>query len=143
MKTIQIKKIILTNFKGIRSLIIDFGKETNIHGANGTGKTSVFDAFTWLLFGKDSTDRTNFEIKTLDKNNQEIPKIDHEVEAVIAVDEEEFKLKRTFREKWVKKRGALESEFAGNETIYEWNDVPMTLRAVSYTHLTLPTIYSV
>lgn len=129
MKTIQIKSLVLTNFKGIRKLEInDFQKETNIHGANGTGKTSIFDAFTWLLFGKDSTDRTNFEIKTLDKDNNEIPKIDHEVEAVITVDGEEIKLKRTFREKWVKKRGALESEFGGNETLYEWNDVPMIAR---------------
>jgi len=127
--TIQIKILSLSNFKGIRKLTIDnFDKETNINGANATGKTSIFDAFTWLLFGKDSTDRTNFEIKTLDKNNKVIPKIDHEVEAIITVNGEEIKLKRTFREKWVKKRGALESEFGGNETIYEWNDVPMTQR---------------
>ena len=128
MKTIQIKKIALTNFKGIKSLQIDFGKETNVHGANGTGKTSLFDAFTWLLFGKDSTDRTAFEIKTLDSQNNVIPKIDHEVSAVITVDGEEMELRRTFREKWVKKRGALEAEFGGNETLYFWNDVPMTLR---------------
>lgn len=128
MKTIIIKSLALINFKGIKSLNIDFGKETNIHGANGTGKTSIFDAFIWLFFGKDSTDRTNFEIKTLDSQNNVIPQIDHEVSAVIEVDGEEVTVKRTFREKWVKKRGALESEFGGNETLYFWNDVPMTLR---------------
>ncbi|WP_299153125.1 AAA family ATPase [uncultured Christiangramia sp.] len=132
MKTIQIKSLVLTNFKGIRKLKIDdFQQETSIFGANATGKTTIVDAFTWLLFGKDSTDRTNFEIKTLDKDNNEIPKIDHEVEAVITVDGEEIKLKRTFREKWVKKRGALEAEFGGNETLYEWNDVPMIARDFS------------
>jgi DNA repair exonuclease SbcCD ATPase subunit len=129
MKTIQIKFLKLTNFKGIRSLEVnDFGKETKIFGDNGTGKTSVFDAFTWLLFGKDSTDRTTFEIKTLDKFNNVIPKIDHEVEAIVHVDGEEINIKRTFREKWVKKKGNLESEFSGNETLYEWNGVPMTQR---------------
>ncbi len=128
MKTIQIKSLSLVNFKGIKKLeITDFQTETNIYGANGTGKTSIFDAFTWLLFGKDSYDRTNFEIKTLDKLNNVIPKIDHVVEAVIDLDGEDIKLKRTFREKWVKKRGSLEAEFGGNETLYEWNDVPVTL----------------
>lgn len=129
MKTIQIKSLSLVNFKGIRKLEIkDFQKETDIFGDNGTGKTSVFDAFVWLLFGKDSTDRTNFEIKTLDKDNNEIPKLDHEVSAILTVDGEEITLRRIFREKWVKKRGSLEPEFGGNETIYEWNDVPLTLR---------------
>ncbi|TXK78717.1 AAA family ATPase [Mesonia sp. K4-1] len=129
MKSITIKSLKLTNFKGIKNLEIkEFGKETKIFGDNGTGKTTVFDAFTWLLFGKDSTDRTTFEIKTLDKNNNVIPKIDHEVEAEIEVDFETVNIKRTFREKWVKKKGNLESEFAGNETNYEWNGVPMTQR---------------
>lgn len=131
MKTIKIKSLSLINFKGIKSLNIDFGKETNIHGANGTGKTSIFDAFTWLLFGKDSTDRTAFELKTLDQDNNVIPKIDHEVSAVIEVDGEESELKRIFKEKWVKRRGALESEFGGNETHYFWNDVPLTQRDFS------------
>ncbi|CAL67443.1 AAA family ATPase [Christiangramia forsetii] len=129
MKTIQIKSLILRNFKGIKNLKIeDFQKETSIWGANATGKTTIVDAFSWLLFGKDSTDRTNFEIKTLDKNNQVIPKIDHEVEAVITVDGEEIGLKRTYREKWTKKKGALVSEFNGHETLYSWNEVPMTQR---------------
>lgn len=128
MKTIQLKSMTLTNFKGVRSKTIQFGPETFIFGANGTGKTTLFDAFTWLLFGKDSTDRTAFEIKTLDQDNNPIPKIDHEVEAVIEVDGEVVELKRVFREKWVTRRGSTEHHFAGNETLYFWNDVPMTQR---------------
>lgn len=129
MKTIKIKSLILTNFKGIKSLYIkDFQHETNVFGANGTGKTSIIDAFIWLLFGKDSSDRSNFEIKTLDAQNNPIPKIDHSVEAIIDVNGEETSLKRTFREIWRKKRGALEAEFSGNETLYEWNGVPMNAK---------------
>lgn len=126
MKSIQIKSLHLTNFKGIRNLSIEeFGKETNIFGDNGTGKTSIFDAFTWLLFGKNSQDQTTFEIKTLDKNNNVIEKIDHEVSATLIVDGEPIDIKRTLREKWVTKRGYSEPEFSGNETVYHWNDVPM------------------
>jgi DNA repair exonuclease SbcCD ATPase subunit len=126
--SIAIKEINLVNFKGLKSETIKFNHVTNIFGDNGVGKTTIFDAFTWLLFGKDSTDRKDFEIKTLDKNNIVIPKIDHEVSAVIDVNGEEILIKRVYREKWVKKRGSLNSEFSGNETIYYWNEVPKSQR---------------
>ncbi|MCY0967900.1 AAA family ATPase [Chryseobacterium wangxinyae] len=125
---VTLKKLSLLNFKGIKNLAIDFDDNTNIYGDNGTGKTSVFDAFTWLLFGKDSTDRKDFELKTLDSNNEVIPKIDHEVSAEIEVNGELTTLKRVFREKWVKTKGALESEFSGNETLYYWNEVPLSMK---------------
>lgn len=125
---VTLKKLSLLNFKGIKNLTIDFDNNTNIYGDNGTGKTSVFDAFTWLLFGKDSTDRKDFELKTLDIYNEVIPKIDHEVSAEIEVNGELTTLKRVFREKWVKTKGALESEFSGNETLYYWNEVPLSMK---------------
>lgn len=126
MSTIILKQLNLINFKGIRSLSLNLDESTSVFGANGTGKTTVFDAFTWLLFGKDSTDRKDFEIKTLDENNLAIPKIEHEVNAIIIVDGEEISIKRILKEKWVKQRGALEAEFTGNETLYYWNDVPLS-----------------
>lgn len=127
MKKIEIKKLSLLNFKGIRKLEINyFAKETKIFGDNATGKTSIFDAFSWLLFGKDSNDRTQFEIKTLDKNNNVIHKLDHEVSAILLIDDEEVALSRTLKEKWVKKRGALEAEYTGNETSYTWDEVPVS-----------------
>lgn len=130
MKKIQIKKIELINFKGQQKLSLDLSKDvTSIHGANRSGKTTIFDAFTWLMFGKDSTDRKDFEIKTLDKNNVAIPKIEHEVNAVIDVDGEEISIKKILKENWVKKRGSLESEFSGNVTEYYWNEVPMQQKA--------------
>ncbi len=125
MKNIVIKELGLINFKGIKSLKIDFENQTDIFGANGTGKTTVFDAFTWLLFGKDSTERKDFEVKTLDSFGKVIPKIEHEVNAVIEVEGERIFIRRIMKENWVKKRGSLESEFAGNITDYYWNDVPM------------------
>ena len=125
MKNIQIKKMALTNFKGLRNQEITFEQNTNIYGANGTGKTTIFDAFTWMLFGKDSSDRKDFEIKTLDKLNVVIPKIEHEVSAVIEVDGIEISISRILRENWVKKRGSESTEFSGNVTEYYWDGVPM------------------
>lgn len=124
MKTIILKQLTIVNFKGIKSLTIDFdSKETSIRGTNGTGKTTVIDAFTWLLFGKDSTDRKDFEIKTLE-GSKAIEKIDHEVTGVLSIDNSIVTLKRCFREKWQKRRGAEESEFTGHETLFFVDDVP-------------------
>lgn len=125
MKTISIKRISLINFKGLKNESIEFQNNTDIFGANGTGKTTIFDAFTWLLFGKDSTDRKDFGVKTLDEKGKIIPMIEHEVNAIINVNGEDVFIRRILKENWVKKRGFEEREFAGNITDYYWNDVPM------------------
>ena len=128
MKTIRLKKLSLNNFKGIKSLEIEFDNDvTEILGDNGTGKTTVFDSFTWLLFGKDHNDKTAFEIKTLDKNNRAIPKLVHSVEATLLVDNATIKIRREYKEKWVKQKGSLEAVLTGHETLYFFDDVPITL----------------
>lgn len=128
MKTIKLLSISLLNFKGIKSITINAdGANTDIFGANGTGKTTIADAFTWLLFGKDTTDRKDFEIKTLDQMGRVIPMIEHEVSATLLVDGETLSIKRVLRENWVKKRGNEEREFSGNVTELYWNDVPMSV----------------
>lgn len=102
-KEIFLKKMSILNIKGIRSLNINFdGKETVICGENGTGKTTILDAFLWLLFGKDSTNRadSNFNIKTLDSDGKAILKQDHEVSATLIVNGNEVTLKRSYKEKW-------------------------------------------
>lgn len=123
---IKIKELRLLNFKGQKDLIVKFNQNTDIFGENGTGKTTIFDAFTWLLFGKDSSNKKDFNIKTLDDNNNEIHKIDHEVSGVILVNEETIILKKIYKENWVKTRGALESELKGHKTIFYFNDVPVS-----------------
>lgn len=132
MKTIKLLSISLLNFKGIKSISINAdGANTDIFGANGTGKTTIADAFTWLLFGKDTTDRKDFEIKTLDQTGRVIPMIEHEVSATLLVDGETLSIRRVLRENWVKKRGNEEREFSGNVTELYWNDVPMQVTEFS------------
>ena len=129
MKEIIIKRMSFVNFKGIRNLTVDFDDTlTSILGTNGVGKTSIFDGFTWLLFGKDSENRKNFNLKTLDANNQVIERIPHEVSAIISVNGEEISLCRKFNEKWQKKRGSAVEEFNGNEEERLFNDVPCSLK---------------
>lgn len=124
MKKIKLKKLQLSYFKGIRKLSIDFSDEVSIMGANEAGKTTIFDAFCYLLFGKDSNNNTAFGIKTL-LDGKVLEKVDHEVSGVIEVDGKEITLKKTYREKWVKERGSREPVMKGHENLFEWNDVPM------------------
>lgn len=134
MKSIRIKELKINNFKGIKSLKIDFGTEGNntILGANGSGKTSVFDAFTWLLFGKDSQGRSDFEIKQLDQDNNIIHNQETEVFAELLIDNESIEVRKVLFEKWTKKRGSDISEFTGNETNYFFNSVPLTQKEFNF-----------
>lgn len=124
---ITIKKLSLKNFKGIKNLSISFDETiTNVFGDNATGKTTIFDAFTWLFFGKESTDRKDFNIKnTVDTS---LNRQNHEVSAVIEAEGSEHEIKRVFKEKWTKRKGASEAVFTGNETEYFWNEVPVNGR---------------
>lgn len=124
-KSIIIRQLSLLNFKGVRELTVDFDEhETNVFGANHTGKTTLFDAFVWLLFDKDSQDRQNFGLRTYDEDGNVIPKLPHEVSACIEVNGVEINLKRCFVENWVKKRGSQEAVYDGNSEERYWNDVP-------------------
>lgn len=121
---IELKKLELMNFKGIKEKTIDFGKETYIFGMNETGKTTIFDSFTWLLFGKDSANRSDFNVKTLDSNGEVIHGLEHQVTGTLVAGGKEVILRRLLKENWVKKRGSADSVFSGNTTDYFINEEP-------------------
>lgn len=124
-KTIALQSLVLTNFKGIRELnLLLKNKNADIYGDNATGKTSVNDGLTWLLFDKDSLNRKEFQLKTVDSNNNEIHNLEHAVEGIFSVDGAELSLKKVFKEKWTKKRGAATADFTGHTTDYFINGVP-------------------
>jgi exonuclease SbcC len=125
MKKVKIVKLSLLNFKGIKKFEIEFNDSTRIYGDNATGKTTLVDAFTWLLFGKDSNDKKDFNIKTLDSENNVIEKLDHEVTGTFEVNNQSIVLRRVLREKWVTRRGSETPEMQGHETLFFWNDVPL------------------
>src|SRR5699024_9043670 len=124
MKKIQLLNLKLVNFKGVKEFELNAsGQDINVFGENGTGKTTLFDAFVWLLFGKDSNNSTKFDIKTL-KDGKPIHNLNHEVEGTLLVDNKELKLKKVFKEKWTKTRGSITESFSGHTTKYYIDDVP-------------------
>lgn len=125
MKVILLKSLDIENFKGVKELHIDFNNVTNVFGENATGKTSIFDAFTWVMFDKDSKNRSVFEIKPLNSNNKVIRGLVTTVTAVLEVNNKEIKLTKKYEEKWTRKRGESEATFTKNETTYMINDTPI------------------
>lgn len=124
-RIITLNRIRLNNFKGIRNGEYSFD-DTNavVYGENGTGKTTLMDAMLWVLFGKDSNNRADFGIKTLETDGTVIPNVDHEVECTFMVNGKPLVLRKNYREKWTKKRGSIAETFTGHETDYFIDDVP-------------------
>lgn len=119
----KLTKLELLNFKGLKSFTIDLNGDVVIRGDNATGKTTVFDSVCWLLFGKDSLDRADFEIKTLD-GGEPIHKVNHEVAGTFTLDEGgTVELKRVYREKYSSPRGG-EVTLTGHTTDYFVDGVP-------------------
>ena len=123
---IQLVSLTLENFKCHEHLEIRFnGRNASIYGKNASGKSSVYDGLTWLLFGKDSQGKKDFDMKPLTLEG--IVK-DHaavtSVEAVLLADGTERKLKRTYYEVWSTKRGSADATFDGHSSDYFVDDVP-------------------
>ena len=122
---IILKRLELENFKGVRHLVVDVDeKETFILAANGKGKTSVVDANLWLLFDKDSTDRTTFEVKTLDEFNRPLHRLEHSVTATYEINGRQIVIRKVYKEKWTTKRGSPTPELTGHVKEYYWDGVP-------------------
>lgn len=124
---ITLDKLKLRMWKGVRDFVLDAqGRDVKIYGDNATGKTTLVDAWRWLLFGKDSRDQANFEIKTLDESGEPLHNLEHETEGVIRVNGKSLMLKKIYREVWEKKRGSAKKSFSGNTTDHFINDVPVS-----------------
>lgn len=119
---IELKSLDLVHFKCFPKLHLDFHEGVNnIYGENAAGKTSVYDALTWLLFNKDSAGNARPDIKPHHAPAGTMP----EVTAVLEVDGEPIKLRKVLREKWEKPRGSSIERYAGDTRDYYIDDVPL------------------
>jgi len=121
----KLLNLVLRNFKGIKDFSIDTqGGNVSIMGDNGTGKTTLADAMSYLLFDKDSLNRKDFGIKTLDAEGNEIHNLDHEVSGTFDIQGRVTTLKKVYVEKWTKQRNSANKEFDGHTTNYWIDGVP-------------------
>ena len=61
----KLKKIIVKQFKGISEKVVDFFDYTTIKGQNGSGKTTIADAYFWALTNKDYALNDNPNIRPI------------------------------------------------------------------------------
>lgn len=121
---LRLKKITIENFKGITQLVIDFHNRTTISGQNATGKTTIMDGFTWLLFNKDSEGKSDFNIRPNDRQGKPVDNLVIKVSAVLEADGKEVLLSKAQEQNWVKKKGSEVSQLQGNINKYEINEIP-------------------
>jgi DNA repair exonuclease SbcCD ATPase subunit len=114
----------MENFKGIKSLDVNFSNKTSIKGQNAAGKTTIFDAFTWLLFNKNSAGEEKFNVRPLDKDGHRIDNVEIKVVGVIEVDGKEVELSKVQKQNWVKKRGTDTVTLQGNVNSFEIDGYP-------------------
>lgn len=126
MRQVRIKRMHIENFKGLRVFDIEFDPvRTSVVGANGTGKTTLHDAYLWLLTGADSNGSSAFYVQPLDGESRTIDHLNTAVSCVMSFDGEEHELKRTFEQKWTRKRGTKEDVLCGNTSGYFIDNVPV------------------
>lgn len=126
MRKITLERLSINNFKGCTHLELSpDGRNMTIYGDNAAGKTTIYDALTWLLFGKDSLGRSDFEIKPLAPDGSIR---DHaavtSVEASINIDGARMFLCKHFYERWSTKRGGVDKSYDGNTCDYFIDGVP-------------------
>ena len=129
MKTLTISKIRYQNFKGLKDFTLEpCGQDITVLGKNGTGKTTLSDGFSFLLFGQDSLGRKDFEILTVDDNNQ-VEQTEAQIEAVLSLDNKPVTLLRRYKQKHTKKRGEAKKTFTGHTFEFEIDGVPSSKTA--------------
>lgn len=122
IKLIQMK---LTNFQGIRNLELNFdGLDKSIRGDNGTGKTTIINAYYYLLTDKPSVAMADYSPKTKGIEG-DLHNLEHTVECTFDIDGIIKILKKTYKEKWTQKRGNKNKELTGNTISYEVDGLPV------------------
>ena len=116
----KLLKLTLQNFKGIRDFTLDLdGRSASVYGRNGLGKTTLKDAYFWLLFGKDSAGRTDsgvggFDVVTRGTSGSGL---EYSVEGNFLLDDSRtVTLRRVYLEQFSRAAGESEPRKAGNTT---------------------------
>ena len=115
MKEVQIKKLSIENWRAQNKSIEFLGNITEIKGRNESGKSSVMNAFLWLLTGYDEEDRLNYNLfdNTVPQTYENA--VPASVEAVFEVNGNEYTFKKTAKQGWSRPRGKSEYERKGTD----------------------------
>ena len=121
MKQVTIKKIMLENWRA-QNRVVEFGQTNEIRGRNKEGKSSIMNAFLWLVTGYDEMDRSNYQIfdNTVEQTYDNAKPAS--VEAVLDIDGYEYTFKKTAKQGWSRPRGKSEYERKGTDDYTFYTD---------------------
>ncbi|MBD5162519.1 MAG: AAA family ATPase [Oscillibacter sp.] len=122
----KINTLRLENFQGIKAATFNFkGQSASIYGDNATGKTTAYNALTWLLFDRPSTGAKGYTPKTKGPDG-DMHYLDHAAEAQFIMDSGRLvTLRKVFHENYKKKRGSATEEFDGHSVDFFIDGVPV------------------
>ena len=121
MKQVAIKKIMLENWRA-QNRVVEFGQTNEIRGRNKEGKSSIMNAFLWLMTGCDEYDRANYQLfdNTVEQTYDNAKPAS--VEAVLDIDGYEYTFKKTAKQGWSRPRGKSEYERKGTDDYTFYTD---------------------
>lgn len=124
---IKILSIEIHNFKGFKDYRTSFNSHvTSIFGENGTGKTSIADAIFWCMFGKNTLNQQQFDIKHHDTIGNTEKRIEVSVSIDLQCNGTVHNITRKLKEKWTKERGTTNEILKGHATEYFVDNQPYT-----------------
>lgn len=120
MKILRMK---LENFQGVKEFeIAPNGHSCAVYGDNATGKSTLYNAFTWLMYGKPSTGEKNYTPKTTGSHHlNHAAEMEAEAGNGVVV-----RLRKDFHEVYKTVRGSAQEVFAGHTTDYSIDGVPVS-----------------
>ena len=121
--TIKLKKLRIENFMIYGSAEFDFSDRTNISAKNGKGKSSIANAYMWLLFNCDTELHDNPPVRRV-IDGKSVDDMDVAVTAVLDIDGVETIVKKV--QKRTYQKGGISYK---DDNKYFINEVPKTLKA--------------
>lgn len=126
---VTLLSLYMKNFKGVRERAISFGQTlTEIFGKNGTGKSSIYDAFEWLLHNTNSLGLTDKGVNSFSRPRNADGSLVNDVEVTVVadvlIDDTPHKITKIQKQKFTRVRGTDQTVFKGNENTYEIDGIP-------------------
>ena len=121
MKEVRIKRLSIENWRA-QNRVIEFSDITEIRGRNESGKSTVLNAFLWLMTGYDEEDRANYQLfdNTVEQTYENA--VPASVEAVLDIDGYEYTFKKSAKQGWSRPRGKSEYERKGTDDYTFYTD---------------------
>lgn len=120
---IELKKLRIENFMIYGSAEFDFSDRTNISAKNGKGKSSIANAYMWLLFNCDTELHDNPPVRRV-IDGKSVDDMDVAVTAVLDIDGVETIVKKVQKRTYQKDGISYK-----DDNKYFINEVPKTLKA--------------